>query len=629
MKKTSLFKKFILLVVPLIIVTAMAIGLGMGLISQSAFQRTIKADYTVAAAEASRLIEYYLKNAFEETQAAASFVSSIRLDKWRTQMAITELRHIFPRFQYIALIDGNGYEAVDAWFNQDLFSHDGWDTFEKANEGKLAYSRTVILDKIPIMFIAAPVFHDGVQVGVIWARLDLKPVWDVVIQLKRDLNFGSNGHVYLVDQFDTLVASDEISRQFGQRFELPVERGTAQAPLLNLRQWQEEKHLNTYDPATLKSLLANRHNRPDFWISDIEGDKTIFLKSDITDISWTLYMVQPYDDAFYFLYRGFWTSMGLVVFIVFTGILLTWFTTKRFLRPMERLHLGVERAAQGNLSTPIEVETRDEVGELANHFNEMQTALKAYIARLVETTSDLNHAKNLAVLGTTASQINHQVSNFLNNLVFALSIIKMDNLSEASQASLDVIEENTKQIHKFTQRLLSFSKKEKLALELWEPEENLIRIVESFRVQAEKSDKALHFVSNGHIKPILVDAALIEQAISNLIQNALEASEAGNGVSVALKEDGDRIMIEIIDSGKGIPPEQIEDVFTPFFTTKGEKGTGLGLPLVRTAVEAHGGEIILENRNPKGVGATMWLPAAPPAFSRTPLADENEVRDNR
>ncbi|MDY6852447.1 MAG: ATP-binding protein, partial [Thermodesulfobacteriota bacterium] len=483
-------------------------------------------------------------------------------------------------------------------------------TFQEAGQGRLAYSRIVILDRIPVIFIAAPVFYDGRQVAVLWSRLNAKPIWDVVIQLKRDLNFKADGHVYLLDRDKTLIAGDEVSRQFGQVLDFGSPHKPAAAPHLDLQALRETKHFDTYDPATLKSLLKGWHSRPDFWISPFEEEKTIFVRSSIKGMKWTLYMVQPYAEAFYFLIQGFWASAGLVVLVILVGVPLTWVTARRFLAPVARLRQGVARAAAGNLSQPIEIKTQDEIEELARHFNEMQASLQEYINRLVSTTEDLNHAKCLAVLGTTASKVNHQVGNFLNNLGLALSIIKIDHLSDPSRHSLAVIEENTRQIQMFIERLLNFSRRADLTLTPWLPGPELKRILDARQDQAKEKQVTLSLKAVT-TPPILADRVLLEQALLNLLDNALEATPPEGRVEVGIGLDGERIKIEIEDTGHGIAPEDLDNIFTPFFTTKKGKGTGLGLALVQTIIEAHGGEVIITSRPDQGTKATCWLPAAP------------------
>ena len=597
MKRASLFSKFIIVLIPLLVVAAVATGAGLGYFSHRSFLKTIRADYRVAAAEACHQIDHYIQTAFEEIEATAALVAAIRLDPWRTHMAFQEVQYHFKRFQHMCLLDLEGRTMGAECINTDLLEPEAKAVFQQARQGRPAFSRLILLDRIPVMFIAAPVHRDGRQTAVVWARLNVKLVWDLVIQLKRDLNFGPNGHVYLVDRDHRLIASDEISRQFGQVFDLAVPRTRGRTSDVR------------------KPGSGNQDQRPFFWIAGAGGARNIYLRSGLERPQWTLYMVQPYHEAFQFLYQGLLASLGVLAVVTLLGILLAWYTTRRFLGPVARLHQGVARAAQGDLGRPIEVDSRDEVGDLAEHFNEMQKSLQEYIHRLVEATTDLNHAKNLAVLGTTASQVNHQVGNFLNNLVLALSILKADKLSESSKTSLGIIEENTQQIQLFIQRLMDLARKTRVDLSPWKPHQEIDRIVRSFRPQADAAGVEL-MAEIEETPPVLADAALLDQAIGNLIQNALEACDPGDRIRVRVRLAGGRVAVEVTDTGRGIPREHLEHVFTPFFTTKIAKGTGLGLALVQSVFQTHGGETSITSSPDQGTQVTCWLPTAP-AGSKT------------
>ena len=624
MKRTSLFKKISLVIVPLIVLTAVLTWLGFSIISQTAFLNTIRADFSLAAALASRQIESYVNGAFQDIQASAGFASAIRLDSWRTQMALTELRHQFPQFQQMSMIGLDGRVGANSGLHQDLTNSEAHQVFLKARAGHLAFSQMVLLNQMPVMFIAAPVFYDGEVVAVVWGRLNVKPVWDVVIQLKRDLNLGPRGHAYLLDDNSALVGSDDMSRGFGSVLHLAEPPEAQQAPPFDINKWRTNKEFDTYHPGILKSLLKNRQLTPDFWIADADGVKTIFLRSTIQGLGWTLYMTQPYYSAFSFLYEALWASLGLALVLTMLAAVASWITTKRILGPVTKLHLGVSRAAQGDFSQPIIVSSRDEVGELASQFNEMQKSLQEYIRRLVTMTTDLNHAKNLAVLGTTASKVNHQVGNFLNNLVLALSILKTDTLSEPSRVSLEVIEENTRQIQMFIERLMNFARRADLSIAPWSPARELEKLVDSCRNQARAKGVVLTLKAED-TPPVLADGILLEQALLNLMTNALDALGTGGVLVVGCGMDGDRVRLEVRDNGPGIPQEDLENVFTPFFTTKKTKGTGLGLALAQTVIQSHGGEIILNSLEGQGVVVTCWLPAAPPHSQTNPAPNNTPV----
>jgi signal transduction histidine kinase len=106
---------------------------------------------------------------------------------------------------------------------------------------------------------------------------------------------------------------------------------------------------------------------------------------------------------------------------------------------------------------------------------------------------------------------------------------------------------------------------------------------------------------------IMGDAPMLHQSLLNLLINALQAMPEGGHISVGLRAEGGHACIEIEDAGQGIPADLSEKIWDPFFTTK-DKGTGLGLGIVKNIIEAHGGSIRITNRVPKGARVTIELP---------------------
>jgi signal transduction histidine kinase len=107
--------------------------------------------------------------------------------------------------------------------------------------------------------------------------------------------------------------------------------------------------------------------------------------------------------------------------------------------------------------------------------------------------------------------------------------------------------------------------------------------------------------------PVTGDAEQLYQVALNLVSNAIGASAPGATVRVTTRVEGDAAVLEVADDGRGIAAEDLPKVWTPFFSRR-PGGTGLGLPIVRRIVEAHGGTIELESRPAHGTTATVRLP---------------------
>jgi signal transduction histidine kinase len=108
-----------------------------------------------------------------------------------------------------------------------------------------------------------------------------------------------------------------------------------------------------------------------------------------------------------------------------------------------------------------------------------------------------------------------------------------------------------------------------------------------------------------------VDRDQMKQVFYNILRNAMQAMPDGGRIGVSLRAEGGQVRVEIEDAGPGIPADLSDKIWDPFFTTK-DKGTGLGLGIVKNIVEAHGGTIHIANREPQGARVTIDLPARKP-----------------
>jgi len=130
--------------------------------------------------------------------------------------------------------------------------------------------------------------------------------------------------------------------------------------------------------------------------------------------------------------------------------------------------------------------------------------------------------------------------------------------------------------------------------------------------QAAENGVEMHVEEQGKIPLVLADREALHSVFTNLVLNALQAMN-GEGGKVVIRlagEEAGRAIIEISDTGRGIPPEDIAKVFEPYYSTK-ETGTGLGLAIVRKAVDDHGGSISVNSKEGSGTTFTISLPIKP------------------
>ena len=247
-----------------------------------------------------------------------------------------------------------------------------------------------------------------------------------------------------------------------------------------------------------------------------------------------------------------------------------------------------------------------------------EAELKAYSERLeemvAERTQQLEEAQErlirherLAVLGQMAGSIGHELRNplgVISNLVYYLKMVQLEAGEDVSDP-LKSIEAEISNANKIISDLLDFSRINSVNRETVEVEtlvqEALASTPAPFEVTVLVEDC-------GDLPPVAIDRGQIVQVLGNLLTNAIQAMPEGGDLRIAAEQQGEQVAIAVMDSGEGIPPENLEKIFEPLFTTK-PTGIGLGLPLCKRLVEANGGQITVESTPGEGSAFTICLPA--------------------
>jgi signal transduction histidine kinase len=184
-----------------------------------------------------------------------------------------------------------------------------------------------------------------------------------------------------------------------------------------------------------------------------------------------------------------------------------------------------------------------------------------------------------------------------------------------------LVERNQGRIDDLILDMLSYSKEREPAVELTDLNALCTDVMEMVRGRATDRGVALEWRAGTGVSAVPCDPDGIHRAILNLVTNALDALEdvpsAKLAMQVLLEPDGTWVKVIVMDNGPGIPPEKVEDIFKPFVSSKGSRGTGLGLPVSRKIVREHGGDILVQSVVEKGSKFTIRLPMRS-AFSGDP-----------
>jgi len=236
-------------------------------------------------------------------------------------------------------------------------------------------------------------------------------------------------------------------------------------------------------------------------------------------------------------------------------------------------------------------------------------------SQLVERTRQLNmaHAKilqesKLATIGKTATVLAHEMRNPLASIKLALSSLNgSDELKEREKRRVNLVLGEVDRLDELLSETLDYAKPVKLSTKPVDLDLLLSQVIQQEDPVIKQKEIMLKHKSCIDCTAIRVDKAQFHQVFLNLLKNALEACPKGGLIETSLLRQGNELLFEVSNTSKPLTDEVLQNAFEPFFTTK-STGTGLGLGLVKRVVDAHGGNVILENNANSGVKVKLTLP---------------------
>jgi len=344
-------------------------------------------------------------------------------------------------------------------------------------------------------------------------------------------------------------------------------------------------------------------------------------------------------------------TIASIIASLLLAIGLGFYLTRSISVPITHLKETMIKIGAGNLDTKVDITSRDEIGILANAFNQMlrdlkkshqdlenvlanleervkertakltksQLAKSKIIGDLGKQAKELREAQDklvrsekLASIGQLAASVAHELRNplgVMKNIVYYFNLLKWDkdNLDGIDikdiTKNLTILSSEIDNADKVISDLLEFTNIKKPALH----KENINIIVKETLNRLQITDGIEVVMELDTLPNIDVDALHIRQIFDNIVTNALQAMEKGGKLKIKTNLQGDFIKIFFIDTGTGIPKENLERIFEPLFTTKA-KGTGLGLSVCTSLVEKHKGRIEVKTEVGKGTTFIVYLP---------------------
>ena len=328
-------------------------------------------------------------------------------------------------------------------------------------------------------------------------------------------------------------------------------------------------------------------------------------------------------------------TTGFLVIIAFTYVMIRTIT-----RPIVELVGATRRIAAGQLDQQVEAPAHGEIALLAESFNTMLESLRKMKADLEEWGRTLEEkvdertdelvqmqlrvaqSERLASIGMLAAGVAHEINNPLGGIL-ALTSLAVEDLPDdhPDRTNLEEVVRQAERCRDIVRGLLEFSRQSEMHMEVVDVSRVLEDTVGLIGKQASFLNVRLVREWAPDLPAIVADRSQLQQVFLNLIVNAVQAMDERGTLTIRTAHtlDDDTVEIAFSDTGRGIPPEAIDLVFDPFFSTKqGGQGTGLGLAIAYGIVTRHRGTIAVQSRVDHGTTFTICLPVAGPALEAKP-----------
>ncbi len=480
-------------------------------------------------------------------------------------------------------------------------------------------SRTI---KKPAVCLGAPIRQVASEIaGVVMLCTELSALAKQIGQLQ----FGQTGYALLVDRSGHILAHPNSAMLSGEK----LENLSQYPPITNILEGRSGffsfKNKQNIDWVSYGLSLENG------WKVAIIQEKAEFLQNE-RELHNVIYVI--------------------VVVTVITVIALTWLLANHLIRPISQLTAAAKAIASGKLDRKVAIERRDELGILATSFNQMANRLKTSFTQLEqrvrERTAELNKAKEVAENANQTkdkflAQISHELRSPLNTIITYGTILQEKSGSNPNLVKgLRVIRESGIHLLNLIEEILDFSKLKVSKIELnptyldWQS--FLDGIVGMVEISAKEKQLLLVCEIVGNVETsIWADEKRLRQVLLNLLNNAVKFTERGKvtlRVSV-LNETGkaianspypqQKLRFEVIDTGRGISPQNLEKIFQPFeqvsLSAEQADGMGLGLTISKQIVEMMGSQLKVKSQ--LGRGSSFWFDLNLPVMQILP-----EVKDN-
>ncbi len=562
---------------PLLIISIILITLTQNTVQTYIYERNME-----TARRASKEIYLFIKEPLTILQTTALSRDVVEMDQFAQSNIINKIKDENPIFQKIFVVNDSGIVTVTTKFGEESKNYHDQPFFKAGMQGNEFFSDVYFTpSRFPVLTIAEPIIKYNQVVGVLAAEIDLKNIWDLV----DTITIGNTGNAFLLSARGRVIAHQE-----------------------------KEKVLERTDYSQYEFFEEMQDNNQGITTLMVDDQESIIAYVQVPQLNWGVVIQQSQQEAFTLADQMQKRVLLFVALTTVVAILLGLLSVQRFTKPLLQLVKGAKEYERGNLKHRIKMKRRDELAELAQEFNSMANSL-------LKNQKELQRMERLEALSRFASLVSHEIRNPLNAMNINMQMLKRvlnrpDISANRKLKYLNVMASEIDRMNDMVSNFLAITRPPKLNLTPIDIHRVLDEVILMQEARA-RSEGAVIKRKYVHQKIVgLFDYNQLKQVFHNIIVNALEAMKDGGTLSIrttVIEKDAEKnnkckfVKIEFKDTGAGIPPEILKEVFEFYYTTK-RAGTGLGLAIAKQIVEGHNGIVYIDSKEGNGTYIYIELP---------------------
>lgn len=536
-------------------------------VGEGAEQAVIQGNQNVAT-RAGGQIERYVLDSIRILNAVAQDLRRTDLKPWQQERILLNFASQFGEYKKLILLDENGKTIASSGAEASDIQLPGADSVTLENA---LISRFTIDDDLLPAAVVAIQLPQGSKGGWLVGQLRLEELWRTV----NSIHVGETGYA--------LVITDEG---------YPLAHGNAQLRPMIARREKQDNH-----PVFAALHAAGRDGKKPVSAQYASGGKDLLgVGVKLASLNWVLIIEQPTNEAFAISTRLRQQLIVSITVALFAMLLVGSLWGRRFIEPILRLTRGTRALAAGQLDTRVTITSSDELGQLGTAFNTMAD-------RLVELQEDVRKKERHAMFGRIAIGLVHDLSHPIQNMGNSCKLIlKMWDDEEYRESFRRTIERELAQIKRVLDDLRNVARPTPVERFPIDVNKTVADLVDSMMTTAANAGITMAIELAPEEIFIEGDLFALNRIYRNLITNAVQATPPRGRILVRTLKQPDDVVIEVADTGCGIPADRLDSIFDDFVTTK-RRGLGLGLAITKKVVEQLGGTISVTSQ--VGAGSTF------------------------